>query len=59
MDDDVPGPKMGQHMRARGTPKKTFKKIKPECTEEEIERQWLNFKQRLDDIFINEDSPMY
>ena len=57
----------GHSNRARGSPKKTFKKANIECTEDEIHEQWTAFKQKLDEYFAkdfkgdfySEDDPEY
>lgn len=55
----VRGPIQGHQARRKGSPKKTFKKAKLDCTEEEIEYNWTQFKQQLDDIYQNENQPKY
>lgn len=52
MDDG--GPINGHQFRARGSPKKTFKRVKIEVSEEEINNQWTQFRQMLDDIYNND-----
>lgn len=53
------GPNRGHDFRQQGSPKKTFKKIKYECTEDEIEAQWTLFKNQLEDVFNNQNSEKY
>ena len=52
MDDG--GPMKGHQFRAQGSPKKTFKRVKIEISEEELNNQWTQFRQKLDEIY-NDD----
>lgn len=55
----VRGPNTGHSTRQLGSAKKTYKKVKLDCTEEEIEYNWLQFKNELDEIYKNESKSKY
>ena len=53
------GPMEGHDRRTRGSRKKAHKRVKLECTEEEISNQWEQFKSKHVDIFENRGSDKY
>lgn len=55
----VRGPNQGHQTRQRGSSKKTFKRAKLDCTEEEIEYNWTQFKGELDNIFQRDSHAKY
>ena len=47
---DLPGPLEGHPTRSQGSPRKTRKQTKVECTEEEIRCYWMTFRKSIDDL---------
>jgi hypothetical protein len=53
------GPLAGHFERSIGSPRKTIKKAKLECTEDEIHYQWTTFKKELDSFLLDPSSEKY
>ena len=47
------GPHSGSKARVQRSQKKSMKKLKLECTEEEIHDQWTKLKMQLEDFYSN------